>query len=192
MEINPYAPPQAELAVHVQEEGALYVVSTRKFWFLQILTTGLYQLYWSYENWRRLNEQEKLTIWPAPRAVFSIFFTHSLNSHVDIRLKRRKSTVAWSPGWWATVYVLFTLVPALFFMPIFERVSWQILELIWHVALFILSWAMWRTQRAINVASGDPKGESNNAFTAANYVWMVLGVALSAYFFYDSYRAATA
>ena len=33
-------------------------------------------------------------------------------------------------------------------------------------------------QKAANSAAGDPQGESNNTLTAANIVWMVVGVLL--------------
>jgi hypothetical protein len=39
----------------------------------------------------------------------------------------------------------------------------------------ISGWALWQTQRTINVVCGDPDGDSNSEFTWANYAWMLLG-----------------
>ena len=42
-------------------------------------------------------------------------------------------------------------------------------------AVFAITASLFHAQRAANIASGDPQALSNNRFTAANWVWIVLG-----------------
>ena len=83
-EPNLYAPPASEIRGE-SPAGALqahtfYVVSIPKFCVLYVATFGVYGLYWFYMHWQRYRRGhgQHESIWPVPRALFSIFFTHAL------------------------------------------------------------------------------------------------------------------
>jgi hypothetical protein len=175
MEINPYTAPQSNLAVQPQEEAQFHVVATRKYWFLLILTLGLYEIYWFYCNWRLYKEQVDSNVWPVPRAIFSVFFAHSLNRIVDERLKRQQLSHDWSPGLCATIFVVFSLMATVTERLSAKEIGAPLTDVMPLIVLPISGWALWQTQRAINVVCGDPDGDSNSEFTWANYVWMLLG-----------------
>ena len=54
------------------------VISTSKFILLSIISFGTYQIWWMYKMWKFYQSRERLDIYPAARAFFSIFFLHSL------------------------------------------------------------------------------------------------------------------
>ena len=76
----------------------------------------------------------------------------------------------------ATVYVIFAVVSN-----VAERLSAKDIgspysDFISILTLPLVGWVLMQVQRAANAASGDPLGDSNREFTAANIVWIVLGV----------------
>lgn len=176
---NLYAPPTARIA-DPHTGGAIgmapfYVVSTAKVAVLSIATFGLYTLYWFWRHWNQHKIALKLDIWPVPRALFSIFFAHALNSEIDHRITRNRLRHAWSPGLWATLYVVAAIVSRLA-----DRLPESVMPL--DVALPVImgcivamAIALFHAQQAANIASGDPEALANNRFTWANWIWIILG-----------------
>jgi len=175
---NPYAAPATALPQQTETEArqVLYVVAQRKFLLLMILTLGAYSLYWFYRNWSLLNRVHRI-YWPIPRAIFSIFFTHSLFGEVDSQLRKRGVDHRWSPGLLATIFVVATIASRIFDRVTADDVSPSVL-----VASFLflvpMIWPLYRAQLAINLSQDDPDGTTNAELTAANILWMVLGGAL--------------
>jgi hypothetical protein len=69
-------------------ESSEYVEYVKKqpvwaFCLLAFMTFGLYNLYWFYRNWRFLKELYRWGIYPFWRAVFTIFFVHTLFEHIN-------------------------------------------------------------------------------------------------------------
>lgn len=58
------------------------IISLNKFIFLSIISFGTYEIWWIYKAWRFYQQKENLDIMPAGRAIFSIFFLHSLFSKI--------------------------------------------------------------------------------------------------------------
>lgn len=178
-EDNLYAPPTAQI-VDPQVEAAsritpFYVVSTTKVAVLSIVTFGMYELYWFWRHWKLHKIDRKLDIWPVPRAVFSIFFAHALNREIDHRIQHNGERHRWSPGGWATLYVV-TAIGNRLASRLPEDVFSAEMALLSAVAAVLSATAsLFHAQRAANIASGDPQALSNNRFTAANWVWIVLG-----------------
>lgn len=178
-EDNLYAPPTAQI-VDPQVEAAsritpFYVVSTTKVAVLSIVTFGMYELYWFWRHWKLHKIDRKLDIWPVPRAVFSIFFAHALNREIDHRIQHNGERHRWSPGGWATLYVV-TAIGNRLASRLPEDVFSAEMALLPAVAAVLSATAsLFHAQRAANIASGDPQALSNNRFTAANWVWIVLG-----------------
>lgn len=177
---NVYAAPQAPLVPEAEapQRATLppfYVVSITKLVLLSAATFGLYSLYWFWRHWKLHKRDRKFDIWPVPRAVFAVFFAHSLNQEIDYRLRRSGSRYAWSPGLWAMLYVVSAIAGN-----IISRVPDSILDPGPGFALIMLTVAgctaaMANTQRAANQASGDPEATGNARLTVANWAWLVVG-----------------
>ncbi|QDH68723.1 hypothetical protein [Marilutibacter alkalisoli] len=174
---NVYAPPVADVADPVSDvrSDEFYVVGRTKFFLLYFLTLGLYQLYWFYSHWASFRRSRGISLWPVPRAIFAIFFTHSLTEKIDDRLKKAGSRLAWSRGVLATLLVVLMIASN-----ILDRLSWKEIgspatDYLSLLVMIPISLVMWRIQEAANHACSDPTGASNQRITWANIVWLVLG-----------------
>jgi len=176
LESNPYSPPQARVADAPSDaDAALYIVAPWKFLVMMVGTLSLYSVYWFYKNWSLLNRRHQ-AYWPVPRAIFAVFFTHALFDHIDDRLRRNAPSFAWSPRALATVNVVCALVRG-----VGSRIPAAVVDTgvmtLFNLSLLIpMFYALYRAQRAINVAENDPQGTRNNSLTLANIAWLVLGV----------------
>lgn len=54
------------------------IISLTKFIVLCISSGGLYSIWWIYKAWRFFKQKDNLDIMPAARAIFTLFFLHSL------------------------------------------------------------------------------------------------------------------
>ncbi|RDD81468.1 hypothetical protein DVJ77_09780 [Dyella tabacisoli] len=162
-----------------------YVVGTKKFLLLSIMTLGLYWYYWHYQQWARYRSYHNEKLWPVARALFAIFFIHSLTSEIDHRLRKNRTPYAWSPGAIATAYVVLALASS-----IGNRLPQNVGP--WLNGLFIvlvlpIAWLLLKVQRAANLACGQPNGESNQRLTGVNWLWLVLGAAFWALILFGLY-----
>lgn len=175
-ENNIYAAPLSNLD-EPQTAGAdarFYVVSTGKLLTLYFLTLGLYQLYWTFKNWSLHNRATGEGVWPLPRTIFAVFFTHSLFRHIagyDATGKRE----AWDSSAAATAMVLLLIVGN-----ILERLAWKgigspTVDILSLLTLIPTSLLLKRVQTEVNARCGDPAGSGNARFTAANIAWCVAG-----------------
>lgn len=176
---NLYAPPTATI-VDPQLEAAnrptpFYVVSTTKVLVVSLATFGMYTLYWFWRHWKLHKIDGKLDIWPVPRALFSVFFAHTLNSEIDHRITRNGERHRWSPAAWATLYVVAVIASRIANRLPETVVSVEVAVLASMAAVFAITASLFHAQRAANIACGDPQALSNRRFTAANWVWIVLG-----------------
>jgi hypothetical protein len=175
---NPYEAPQARIAEPVAAvDASFYVVSPTKFLILAISTLGLYQVYWFYKNWALLNVRHK-NYWPPVRAIFAIFFTHSLFSEVDEQRRRRGIAHEWSPVLLATAFVIAAIAGQ-----VFDRLAAMPRAPTWFafagLAMFPVQVAtLYRAQLAINAVEGDVGGTRNDRLTIPNYLWLTFGVLL--------------
>jgi hypothetical protein len=140
MSANPYAPPVArvdDIAAPEQSGTPLFfAVSLTKFVVLSICTLGLYELYWFYRNWRLIKVREGVSMVPALRAFFAVFFCYALFARVRDRAAQREigPTLAAGPlaaGWIITTvaarlpdpYWLIAFVAFVFLIPVQARVN---------------------------------------------------------------------
>ena len=110
---NVYKPPEANLIREnsfAEDDSVFYVVAPKKFFLLYIGTLGLYGLYWFYKNWSQYKAYENLSLWPVPRAIFSIFFTHSLFRYINEELMNKKVNTTWNHATAATMFVIVTII----------------------------------------------------------------------------------
>ena len=186
MDVNAYAPPKAnlldsgdvDLTDSTEINRGFYVVARRKFIIMMIGTFGAYTLYWFYKNWREHKSATGADVWPVPRAVFAIFFVHSLFRTVNRVANRRDIALSWDASATATTYVVMLIANSLL-----GRISTTILGA-WIglafqlTALGIQCFMLYRAQIEINKTCGDPEGESNSTLTWANWLWIVLYMTL--------------
>ena len=170
-----YAPPAAEIEVSENADGVYYVVAPGKFLLLTILTMGLYLVYWFYRQWRMVKERDESAIWPVPRGLFYIFFTHSLFSDINERLRDSGTSYEWSPGTSATLVVIVTILSNVLGRMSGENIGPPFTDILSLAIVPVLAYLALPAQKAANAASGDASGSSNASFTGANWVWMILG-----------------
>lgn len=58
------------------------LVTITQYMLLSIATFGLYTVWWMYKEWRFFRDKEYLDIYPAVRAIFSVFFIYSLSQRI--------------------------------------------------------------------------------------------------------------
>ena len=178
---NPYRPPVAEvrdLPRPAERDDALfYVVAQRKFLVLMIGTLGLYAIYWFYRNWSQFNRARRLNYWPVLRAIFAIFFTHSLFGEVDRVLQRERRRYDWSPGGLATLYVASSIVTGVVgqLPRLGGRGTVMVSQLVTWALFAAMVYVLHRAQGAINLACDDADGKGNRALTWPNFAWLALG-----------------
>ncbi len=177
MNSNPYQTPSSNLETS-NDLFEFYVVSIRKFTVLFFATLGVYVIYWFFRNWKEYRASSGERVWPIPRAIFNIFFTHSLFSAVQNSLSRKNINFQWSPGRFATVYVIAAIISNVLDRMSMREIGFPYTELFSIIVLLIIYLTLIKPQKAINLSQGDSEGQSNNSFSFANIVWISLGLVL--------------
>jgi hypothetical protein len=174
---NLYAPPTAAIENPLQAalRAEFYVVGRTKFFLLFFLTIGLYQWYWFYAHWARYRRFRNVSLWPVPRAIFAIFFTHSLAEEIDQSLQRERIPYDWSPGAIATAFVIMEIASNLCGRLSGRNIGSPFTDYVPFVLMPFIAIVLWQMQVAANLACGQAEGESNRHITWANVVWFVLG-----------------
>jgi hypothetical protein len=163
------------LQPHPAAAPRFFVVSTPKFWIMYVGTFGLYGLYWMYKHWANLKRASNGDEWPLARAIFQIFFYHSLAREIDLTLRRGQIDYRWNPDALASTIVLFSIGSYLL-----GRMgqSWDMepyASLLVFASIPGLAYFLQKIQRAANVACNDPDGLGNTQCTAVNFFWLALG-----------------
>lgn len=174
---NVYAPPVAIVAEPASAVVAdeFYVVGRTKFALLFVATLGGYQLYWAYRHWKLYGRFHKQRMRPALRALFQIFYTHSLALRVDASLQSAGHTRRWWPRLLATAFVLAQLVSAVLDRMASYDIGSPTTDLVSLGMLLPLGGCMWTIQAHANRACGDAEGLRNRQLTWANWLWLAAG-----------------
>ena len=177
---NVYEPPKSELIEESDPTSrSFYVVSRKKLLVLYLSTLGLYAIYWFYANWQRFRtNSDQKNLWPIPRAIFYIFFTHSLFNWIDSRLKMQNIEFNWAPKILATVFVIITIASNLIDRMAYQQYGSPYTDFASLALLPITLAVLMKAQKAINLGQGDPDGDTNSRFTVYNYLWILLGIIL--------------
>lgn len=157
-----------------------YVVAKPKFIILFIATMGLYGVYWLYRQWSCVKAaapfQSTTDISPVMRAIFGVFYIHSLFGEVKQHSRGAANLAGWKPGIHATLLVITLLICV-----VVGRMAWLDIgaPLIDYLSLAMLIPVLvlcCMAQTVINVECGDPAGADNRNFDTANYLWIVIGI----------------
>lgn len=178
MDNNIYAAPASdlELPTSAQRQNHFYIVSEKKFLVLFLATLGMYSLYWFYKNWQLYRDSSGDSVWPVPRALFSIFFVHALFRRVAERLDLNQQAYTWKHSDLASL-----IVGAMIIQRIFDRLAMKeqgspYTDIASIFLIFVMLPMFLRAQKMINLSCHDADGDSNAKFTGGNIAWIVLGV----------------
>ncbi|MBT8118286.1 MAG: hypothetical protein KJN89_01100 [Gammaproteobacteria bacterium] len=160
-----------------------FPVSEGKLITLYILSFGLYGVYWFYKNWSLLQPRIEKRIFPLMRAIFSIFFTHSLFKLIDqsaVTLERKHK---FNANLLATLFVAAVVISN-----ILDRVSVNsgVLNMlpdntmiIISLIIFLLSaYPLAVVQATVNRLNNDILGYLNHRYSAWNYLLIIAGTLL--------------
>lgn len=92
-----------------------YIISVGKFAFLSVITFGLYNLWWTYKEWRFFQEKENQDLAPAIRAIFGVVFLIPLFTRIKNFAKHSGYPKTFSP---VALYLCYLLAAILTYLPI--------------------------------------------------------------------------
>jgi hypothetical protein len=176
MDDSPYQPPGARLLAEHETVPMFYVVSVRKFWLLTTATFGLYSVYWFYRHWRAYRIHGGSRLWPIPRAIFAIFFTHELFRTFRKACADKGVTNTPSLDGWATLFVVATIIDRIVDQLSRADTPHPVILGMSLVGFLVCGWPLYLAQQVANAACDDPEGSSNARLGLANGIWILLGV----------------
>ncbi|SRX54929.1 DUF4234 domain-containing protein [Aequorivita sp. CIP111184] len=121
------------------ENTKIEIVSLQKFIILNVISFGLYSIWWMYKTWKFFKEKDNLDIMPVPRAIFAIFFLNGLFEKVQEFAQSKDYTKTFSSlgcflgvigfniaGKLPEPYFLVSFLSFLFFLPAVEALNYGI------------------------------------------------------------------
>ena len=167
--------------IAAENELEFFPVSEGKLITLYILSFGLYGVYWFYKNWKLQQPKMDKKIFPVMRAIFSIFFTHSLFNRINKSAVNLEQKHKFNANVLATFFVCAVIVGNLL-----DRVTMNtgILEnlsstsvIIVSLVIFLLSvYPLAVVQATVNRINNDMLGYLNHKYSLWNYLLIALGV----------------
>jgi len=158
-----------------------FPVSEGKLMTLYILSFGLYGIYWFYKNWKLQQPKMDKKIFPLLRAVFSIFFTHSLFNRINKSAEHLEQKHKFNANLLATFFVAAVVIGNLL-----DRISAStgVLEnlsnntiIISSLVIFLLSaYPLAAVQATVNRINNDMLGYLNHKYSMWNYLLIAFGV----------------
>ena len=164
-------------------EPEFFPVSEGKLITLYLLSFGLYGIYWFYQNWKIQQPKMDKKIMPLMRAIFSIFFTHSLFRIIDKSAEHLDKKHKFNANVLATFFVAAIIVSN-----VIDRLSLNSSAfinmssntiIIASIIIFFLSvYPMVKVQATVNRINGDLLGYLNHKYSIWNYLLMALGASM--------------
>ncbi|MEJ2553386.1 MAG: hypothetical protein P8079_05055 [Gammaproteobacteria bacterium] len=154
---------------------AFFPVASTKLAVMYIVTFGLYGVYWFYSNWRLQQPYLNKKINQALRAIFYVFFTHSLFRNIKRAAERKGIATDWPADMWATVFVVVTIASNFMDRASSELAGMAYLNIIGLALVFVLVLPLCKAQELVNMINDDPGGALNRSFTVYNYIFIALG-----------------
>lgn len=176
---NPYQAPAAVLQEASNSNvPQYYVVSVFKFLVMCIATMNLYLAYWFYRQWKALQPTMDKKIMPVPRGIFSVFFVKDLFKRIHADREEQQVAGRWNHESASTIFIAMVIAGYVIdrLVPETETLAWY--DFLTFATSGVIIAVMVPAQRAINSICDDPAGVGNQSFTAANWLWLLLGAAL--------------
>lgn len=164
-----------------ENETPFFPVSEGKLITLYILSFGLYGIYWFHQNWKRQQPMMDKKIYPVWRAIFSIFFTHSLFKRIDQQAVHLPQQHKFNANVLATFFVAAIVVSNVVDrLSINTDIAQSITNttlMITSIVLFLFSaYPLAKVQATVNRINNDMLGYLNHKYSAWNYVLIILGI----------------
>ena len=164
-----------------EDQLEYFPVSEGKLITLYILSFGLYGVYWFYKNWKLQQPKMGKKIFPLMRAIFSIFFTHSLFNRINNSAEKLEQKHRFNANLLATFFVAAVIVGNLIDPVSMHTGLLEILTsntvIITSLLLFIVSvYPLAAVQATVNRINNDMLGYLNHKYSMWNYLLIVLGV----------------
>lgn len=176
-----YKSPEA-VTLDVAAEGAegkeFFSVSLAKLKVMYILTLGMYSLVFFFQNWKIQKARHQLKVIPVLRAIFSIFFTHSLFARISDTAKQRGIEHGSSFKTQATIFVACMVISALLGRIEPKGADYMIVTLISIALTLIALVPLVTVQKTVLKINGEEDAPENSDFTVYNWIWIFLGVIL--------------
>ena len=179
---QPLASPESN-EINENTVTAFFPVAEGKLITLYILSFGLYGIYWFYKNWKLQQKSIDKKIYPVWRAIFSIFFTHSLFKRIDQQASHLEPQHKFNANTLATFFVFAIIVSN-----ILDRLSMNthVLDgisnnsvIITSLVLFLLStYPLVKVQATVNRINNDMLGYLNHKYSLPNYALITVGIIL--------------
>jgi hypothetical protein len=154
-------------ALPVEAETPYLPVARHKLIVMSLATLSLYQIYWFYQNFRRMDQRTGGGGSPFWRAIAAPLTAHGLFAHVRADAQSRFISVSWSSAGLAVIYLCLTLI-------CFFDYPWWTLALGSVFALVPVHATMEAVNRKVA-----PNAARDDAYSVTNGVVIVLGVALT-------------
>jgi Domain of unknown function (DUF4234) len=166
MSSNPYAPPATEVADVPQNSSArppFFAVSLAKLIVMSVCTLSMYEIYWFYQNWKRINERESEKVLPAARAIFAVLFCYQCFSRIRDFQRPAGTSTDLRAGPLATGWILSTI-------------AWKLPDPYWWISMSAILFMIPVQAHVIRInAEVAPGHDPNSRFTAWNWVAIVFG-----------------
>nr|WP_256212463.1 hypothetical protein [Pseudomonas sp. NBRC 111118] len=168
----------ADLAEANGNQVPFFVVSPIKFGVMNFFTLGFYWVYCFYQSWSLHREKTGERVSPFWRSAFAVFFIYPLLRRVNDHIRDSGKTYPWSILGLTLGYYGFCVVWVVASV-VLEDQLWPAyfaglaIQAAWLIILVFM-------QKGINFCAGDKEGKANSRFTLANWLWMLLGIALMA------------
>jgi hypothetical protein len=165
--------------MQAQDSREFYLVSMGKFTLLYFATMGMYSLIWFYLHWEAQNRRPNAKpVWPAPRALFAVFFIDNLCARLANLQRETGNTYPWNPKALALGFIVLQLVH----LSISIAIKEGYLSSVWAYSVPFLMVAeyyfLYKFQLVANRTLGDPFGKANSQFTPVNALFIGFGVVM--------------
>ena len=163
-----------------RKSTVFFPVSEGKLITLYILSFGLYGVYWFYKNWSLQQGAMEKKIYPMWRAIFYIFFTHSLFNRIHQNATHLRNEHKFNASLLATIFVAAIVVSNILDRlsintGLMENTSNTVTSIISFALFFLSTYPLVKIQATVNRINNDILGYLNHKYSLWNYVLIVLG-----------------
>jgi len=185
---NIYTAPESDLSIESIDgsKREFFPTSQRKLVILYIATFGYYTVYWFYKNWELYRKNAGKKILPLLRAIFYIFYTHSLFRRVEEAAMNKGISKSWGANRLATGFVILIIISYFVQTPsqkpetsgFYLRLNvsdFGIWDFVSVAIFFILLSPIYMVQEVVNKLNDDPQGRLNSSFSIYNFIFIIIG-----------------
>jgi hypothetical protein len=163
-----------------ESELQYFPVSEGKLITLYIFSFGLYGVYWFYKNWKLQQPTMDKNIFPLLRAIFSIFFTHSLFNRINRSAEHLEQKHKFNANLLATFFVVAVVVGNLLDrvavnISLLENLSDNTLIITSLIIFLSSAYPLAAVQATVNRINNDILGYLNYKYSLWNYLLIAIG-----------------